>query len=152
MKQGPQSSKIPILPTPSSTMLVRTSPPPYPLKSILSPLIASNFALFPPTISTHTNTTSQPKTTHWTGPRSAIPNQHSHKPAICSPFKSQNPLTINDPGRQTNRSFHQPKPGPLPTSNARTGSGRPFDPLPLDGSQWVMRGFPEILSRAARLR
>ena len=85
-------------------------------------------------------------------PKSAIPNQCQRKPAICSPFKSQNTLKTNDPGRQTKRNFHQHQPPPLPASNARTGSGRPFDLLPLGGSQCVIRGFPEILSRATRLR
>ena len=52
-------------------------------------------------------------------PKSAIPNQCPEQITIPTPFKSQNPLKPNDPGRQTKRSFHQPKPGPLPTSNAR---------------------------------
>ena len=132
---------------------IPTIPHPYHTqKSILSPLIASNFALFPPTISTHTIPQSQPKTAHQLSPRSAIPNQCQRNPAVRSPFKFENPLTINYPGGFAGFNSLCNQPPPLPASNARTQQRKPFYQLPLCGSQLVRRGFPGILNRATRLR
>ena len=137
------------------------SPPPYPnhppsiphSKINSKPSNSLKFRLIP---SNHINPHNTPEPAKnkpiKQPPKSAIPNQHSRNPAIHSPFKFENPLTINYPGGFAGFNSLCNQPPPLPASNARTGSGRPFDLLPLDGSQWVMRGFPEILSRATRLR